>query len=87
MLAGAAGMDLVLLVVDATEGVMPQTKEHLQILQLLGLEKGIVVITKTDLVDEEWQELIQEEISAELEGTFLADAPIHAVSAFTGERY
>jgi selenocysteine-specific elongation factor len=85
MLAGAAGMDLVLLVVDATEGVMPQTKEHLQILQLLGLEKGIVVITKTDLVDEEWQELIQEEISAELEGTFLADAPIHAVSAFTGE--
>lgn len=84
MLAGAAGMDLVLLVVDATEGIMPQTREHLQILQLLGLGKGIVVITKADLVEAEWQELIREEIAAELAGTFLAGAPVLAVSAFTG---
>ena len=85
MLAGAAGMDLVLLVVDATEGIMPQTKEHLQILELLGLRQGIVVITKIDLVDAEWQELIREEIAEGLAGTFLAAAPVQAVSAFTGE--
>ncbi len=84
MLAGAAGMDLVLLVVDASEGIMPQTKEHLQILELLGLRQGIVVITKSDLVDEEWLELVREEIAEELAGTFLAGAPVQAVSAFTG---
>jgi selenocysteine-specific elongation factor len=85
MLAGAAGMDLVLLVVDSTEGIMPQTKEHLQILQLLGLQKGIVVITKIELVDEEWMELIEEEITAALEGTFLEGSPLQRVSAFTGK--
>ncbi len=85
MLAGAAGMDLVLLVIDAAEGMMPQTREHLQILQLLGVRQGIVVITKIDLVDDEWRELVQEEVAAELNGTFLEGAPIHAVSAFTGE--
>ncbi len=81
MLAGAAGMDLVMLVVDASEGVMPQTREHLAILELLGLQNGIVVITKIDLVEEEWQELVQEEIREELKGTFLEQAPIRAVSA------
>ena len=85
MLAGAAGMDLVLLVVDATEGIMPQTKEHLQILQLLGLGKGIVVITKTDLVEPDWLELVHEEVGGGLKGTFLEGAPIQAVSAFTGQ--
>ncbi len=85
MLAGAAGMDLVMLVVDATEGVMPQTTEHLDILGLLGIRKGIVVITKMDLVEEQWRELVQEEIGEELEGTFLEDAPIHAVSAINNQ--
>ncbi len=85
MLAGAAGMDLVLLVIDAAEGIMPQTREHLHILQLLGVRQGIVVITKIDLVDDEWQEFVMEEVAAELKGTFLEGAPLHAVSAFTGE--
>lgn len=85
MLAGAAGMDLVLLVIDAAEGIMPQTREHLQILQLLGVRKGIVVLTKIDLVDEEWRELVREEVVGELKGTFLEGAPLHEVSAFTGE--
>ncbi|MEW5786082.1 MAG: selenocysteine-specific translation elongation factor, partial [Bacillota bacterium] len=85
MLAGAAGMDLVLLVVDANEGVMPQTREHLNILQLLGIQKGIIVITKIDLVEEEWRELVQEEIKEELQGTFLEGAPVTAVSALKGE--
>ena len=84
-LAGAAGMDLVLLGVDAGEGIMPQTREHLQILQILGVQKGIVVITKMDLVDAEWRELVQEEIRDELRGTFLEGAPVAAVSAYTGE--
>jgi len=84
MLAGAAGMDLVLLVVDANEGVMPQTREHLNILQLLGVQKGIIVITKIDLVDEEWRELVEEEIRDELKGSFLEKAPMQSVSALTG---
>jgi selenocysteine-specific elongation factor len=85
MLAGAAGMDLVMLVVDAVEGVMPQTREHLDILQILGVQNGLVVITKIDLVEEEWRELVQEEIREELTGSFLENAPIIAVSAVQGE--
>ena len=85
MLAGAAGMDLVMLVVDAGEGVMPQTREHLDILQLLGVQNGLVVITKIDLVEEEWRELVQEEIREELTGSFLENAPIIAVSAVKGK--
>lgn len=85
MLAGAAGMDLVMLVIDASEGIMPQTREHLDILQLLGIQKGIVVVTKIDLVEEEWRELLIEEIREELNGTFLENALIHAVSALKGE--
>ncbi|NLZ29026.1 MAG: GTP-binding protein, partial [Firmicutes bacterium] len=71
MLAGTAGIDLVLLVIDASEGVMAQTREHLNILQLLGLEKGLVVLTKIDLVDEEWLDMVEEEVRGELQGTFL----------------
>ena len=84
MLAGIGGIDLVVLVVDATEGVMPQTREHLQILQLLEIKKGIIVITKIDLVEEEWLELVQEEIREEFEGTFLEGAPLHRVSVVDG---
>lgn len=85
MLAGAAGMDLVMLVVDASEGVMPQTREHLDILQILGIKNGIVVITKIDLADEEWRELVKDEIREELQGTFLENAPFQAVSALEGQ--
>src|SRR4030095_10475870 len=70
MLAGAGGIDLVLLVIAADESVTPQTREHLDILNLLQTRKGVVVITKADLVDEEWLELIQEEIRDVLKGTF-----------------
>lgn len=84
MLAGAAGIDLVLLVIDASEGVMAQTREHLNILQLLGLQKGLVVLTKTDLVDEEWLDMVEEEVREELQGTFLQEGPYCRVSAVTG---
>ena len=69
MVAGVVGMDLVLLVVAADEGIMPQTREHMDILGLLGIKKSILVINKCDLVDEEWLELVEEEIQEELEGT------------------
>ncbi|HOC06528.1 MAG TPA: selenocysteine-specific translation elongation factor [Bacillota bacterium] len=85
MLAGAAGIDVVLLVVAADEGVMPQTMEHLAILQLLGVQRGIVVITKIDLVDDEMLELAEMTIDEALEGTFLQDAPRVRVSAVSGE--
>ena len=84
MLAGAGGIDLVLMIIAADEGVMPQTKEHLAILDLLGIEKGLVVITKCDLVDEEWLGLIEEEVKEVLEPTFLASSPLLRVSAKTG---
>ena len=78
-------MDLVLLVVAADEGIMPQTREHMDILGLLGIKKSILVINKCDLVDEEWLELVEEEIQEELEGTFLEGAPVVKVSAATGQ--
>ena len=84
MLAGAGGIDLVILVIAADEGVMPQTREHLEILQILQTKKGVVAITKADLVDEEWLELVQEEIQATLRGTFLAGAPMIPVSSVSG---
>ncbi|PKM81112.1 MAG: selenocysteine-specific translation elongation factor [Firmicutes bacterium HGW-Firmicutes-13] len=84
MLAGIGGIDLVILVIDAAEGVMPQTREHLDILQLLEIKKGLVVITKIDTVEEEWLDLVEEEIRDELKGTFLEDAVIHRVSALKG---
>ena len=85
MVAGVVGMDLVLLVIAADEGIMPQTREHMDILGLLGIEKSIIVLNKCDLVDEEWLELVEEEVREELEGTFLEQAPVVKVSAATGE--
>lgn len=85
MLAGAGGIDLVLLVIAADEGVMPQTREHLDILNILQTRKGIVVLTKADLVDPEWLELVQEDIRETLKGTFLAGAPMAPVSSITGQ--
>lgn len=81
MLAGAIGIDIVILVVAADEGVMPQTKEHLDILQLLGIKKGFIVLTKIDLVDEEWLELVMEDIKEHVKGTFLENTPIIPVSS------
>jgi selenocysteine-specific elongation factor len=83
MLAGVGGIDAVILVVAADEGVMPQTREHLSILELLGIERGIVVLSKRDLVDDEWAALVRAEVRAVLAGTPLADSPIVDVSATT----
>jgi len=81
MIAGAAGIDLVMLVVASDEGVMPQTLEHLDICQLLGVRTGAIVLTKTDLVDEEWLELAAEDVAETVQGTFLEGAPIWHYSA------
>ncbi|PAB60868.1 selenocysteine-specific translation elongation factor [Anaeromicrobium sediminis] len=85
MLAGIGGIDIVLLVIAADEGVMPQTQEHLDILSILEIEKGIVVLTKTDLVDEDWLSLVKEDIKEKLKGTFLEDATMMEVSAVEGK--
>ncbi|MBI2881032.1 MAG: selenocysteine-specific translation elongation factor, partial [Candidatus Tectomicrobia bacterium] len=85
MLAGAGGIDLVMLVVAADEGVMPQTREHLAICRLLEVRDGIVALTKKDLVDEEWLELAADDVRTFLRGTFLEDKPIVPVSSRTGE--
>ncbi len=85
MLAGVGGIDLALLIVAANEGVMPQTREHLAILDLLGIQRGIVVITKKDLVDDEWLELVRMDVEELISSTALSQAPIVAVSAVTGE--
>jgi selenocysteine-specific elongation factor len=84
MLAGIGGIDLVLLVVDVNEGVMPQTREHLQILKLLRIPRGILVLTKCDLAEADWLDIVEEEIREEVAGTFLAEAPVCRVSALTG---
>jgi len=85
MVAGASGVDAVLFVVAADEGVMPQTREHLAILSLLGVRDGVVALTKADLVDPEMLELVREDVAEALRGTFLESAPVFAVSAHTGE--
>ena len=85
MTAGVAGMDLVLMVVAADEGVMPQTIEHLNILSLLGVQKSILVLNKCDLVDGEWLELMEQETRERLQDTAMRDAPLVRVSAATGE--
>lgn len=85
MLAGAGGIDLAMLIVAADDGFMPQTLEHLDILTLLGIKDGLVVITKCDVVDPEWLEMMQEEIHQRVEGTFLEGKPIIPVSAYTGQ--
>ena len=84
MLAGVGGIDLALLVVAADEGIMPQTEEHLAILDLLRVSRGVVALTKCDLVEEDWLELVREEVAARLSSTTLAGAPILPVSALTG---
>ncbi len=85
MLAGVGGIDAALLVIAADEGVMPQTREHLAILDQLHVQRGIVVLTKADLVDGEWLELVREEVREYLLPTTLANAPILSVSAYTGQ--
>ncbi len=84
MLSGIAGIDLVLLLVDANEGVMPQTREHLEIMELLQVKNGILVISKADLVEEDWLDIIEEEVREQVAGTFLAKAPCCRVSALQG---
>ena len=83
MLAGIGSIDAVLLVIAADEGVMPQTREHLAILGLLGIDRGVIALTKRDLVDDEWAELAVADIRTALKGTTLADAPLVQVSATT----
>lgn len=85
MMAGASGMDAALLIIAADEGVMPQTREHLDILQLLDIRAGILVVTKCDLVEPEQLEAVQEQIRSEMKGSFLEDAPMVSVSAVTGQ--
>ncbi len=85
MVSGASGIDFVLLVIAADEGVMPQTREHLDICTLLGIKTGLVALTKTDMVDDEWLELVSDDVSEYLHNTFLADSPIIPVSAHSGD--
>lgn len=85
MLAGACGVDAMLLVIAADEGVMPQTREHLDILDLLGVERGVVALTKTDMVDEEWLELVTESVREYLDERGFERFPLVPVSAKTGE--
>jgi len=84
MVAGVTGIDFVLLVIAADEGVMPQTREHIDILSLLNVKTGVVALTKTDLVDDEWLELATEDVKKALEGTSLEAIPIIPVSSLTG---
>jgi selenocysteine-specific elongation factor len=84
MLAGASGLDLAMLVIAADDSVMPQTREHLEILRLLGLAGGIIVVTKCDLVDASWIDLVEEEIRSLVNGTFLEGAAIVRTSSATG---
>lgn len=85
MVAGAAGVDIVALVVAADEGIMPQTREHVEICRLLGVRYGLIVLTKTDLVDEEWLELVEEDVREFVAGSFLEDSPMLHFSAVTGD--
>ncbi len=85
MLAGVGGIDAALLVIAADEGIMPQTEEHLAILDLLKIERGVIALTKSDLVDAEWLAYVTEEVRERLYGTMFAAAPIVSVSATTGQ--
>jgi len=85
MVAGATGIDVVLLVVAADDGVMPQTREHLAIIDLLGIPKGVVAITKSDLADPDWTGMVRDDVTRLIAGTSISGAPIVAVSARTGE--
>ncbi|MDR2573325.1 MAG: selenocysteine-specific translation elongation factor [Desulfovibrio sp.] len=85
MVSGAAGMDMVMLVIAADEGIMPQTREHLEICSLLGIDSGFVALTKCDLVDDDWLALVRDDIASFTRGTFLEKAPVLQVSAATGQ--
>src|SRR5690606_34138889 len=85
MLAGVGGVDLALFVVAATEGWMPQSQEHLEILDLLGISRGVIALTKADLVDEEWLDLVEEEVREKVRGTVLEGAPVVRVAVPTGQ--
>src|SRR5919107_675255 len=85
MLAGVGGIDAALLVIAADEGPMPQTVEHLAILDLLSVERGVIVLSKADAVDADWLDLVREEVRELVSTTTLASAPIVAVSALSGE--
>jgi selenocysteine-specific elongation factor len=85
MVAGVMGMDLVAFIVAADEGIMPQTREHFEICRLLGVKEGIIVITKKDMVEAEWLDLVEEEVRDFCVGSFLEDAPLVRVSSITGE--
>jgi len=85
MVAGVTGIDMVAMVIAADEGVMPQTREHMEICSLLGVRFGLVVLTKVDMVDEEWLELVIEDIRGFIQDSFLEDAPIVPVSSHTGQ--
>lgn len=85
MLAGAGGIDIAMLVVAADEGVMPQTVEHLEILKLLDIQRGVIVITKADAADPELCQLVEEDVRELVRGTFLETAPIVITSSHTGE--
>src|SRR5580692_2290161 len=84
MLAGATGVDLAVLVIAADDSIMPQTREHLEILRLLGLKHGVIALTKADLVDETTLQVVEMEIRDLIKGSFLADAPIVPTSATMG---
>lgn len=85
MLAGIGGIDFVLFVIAADESIMPQTIEHFQIINMLGIEKGIVVITKVDTVEEDWLEVVREDVKDYIKGTFLEYSPMLEVSSYTGQ--
>ncbi|MCI5146793.1 MAG: selenocysteine-specific translation elongation factor, partial [Candidatus Electrothrix sp. AR3] len=85
MVAGAAGMDMVAFIIAADEGIMPQTKEHFDICRLLGVKDGLVILTKKDMVEDEWLEMVQEEVQEFFADSFLEEAPLIPVSSTTGE--
>jgi len=84
MVAGAGGIDVVIMVIAADEGIMPQTREHLEICELLAIRRGIVALTKTDMIDDEWLDLVMDDIKNFLQGTFLQDSPVIPLSSVTG---
>lgn len=85
MVAGAAGMDMVAFIIAADEGIMPQTKEHFDICRLLGVRNGIIILTKKDMVEPDWLEMVEEEVRDFFAGSFLEEAPLVAVSSITRE--
>ncbi|MEN8190760.1 MAG: selenocysteine-specific translation elongation factor, partial [Thermodesulfobacteriota bacterium] len=85
MVAGVGGIDIVAFIIAADEGIMPQTREHFEICSLLGVEHGIIVITKKDMVEEDWLEMVEEEVREFCSDSFLEEAPLLHVSSTTGE--